>query len=192
MRRERLELFRARGAWCGFPAGRSTRALGNMRNVLLSLCLLLIAGPGAAELWSGPTEDRWSATNRDGFCSLTHPVGTTADKVVFTFALLSREDDRPRTLTFHVTPMQCELAWPVRVALGLEPNAKQFKVADHSSTPRSLSGVEAEQLLQHLKAGGELDIYYALTDGIQRRAILGQEEFAQSVAMFDACIAMSP
>ena len=163
-----------------------------MRYLITSICLLIVAAPAGTDIWAGPRQERWTATNQDGFCSLSRSVGSGCSKILFTFALLSREDDQPTTMSFHVTPMQCELAWPVHVSLGPESGANQFDVARNSSTPRSLPSAEADQLLQHLNSGGELYIDYAFKDGIARRTVLGQEGFPQSAAMFKACIAMSP
>ena len=123
---------------------------------------------------------------------MAHTVGVGPDKVLFSFALLSEGNRAPKGVTFHVIPIQCELAWPVRVLLGSEPNAKSFMVGENSSTPRSLPTADANQLLRHLKAGGELHVDYAMSNGIARRAILGQHKLSQSVAMFEACIGMLP
>jgi len=163
-----------------------------MRILLIGSCLLLTIAPTASGIWSGPRLDGWTATNKDDFCSLAHPVGSAASNVLFTFALIPNNDGNPQGITFHVTPMQCELAWPVHIRLGPKPNAKSFTVNDRSSTPRSLPTAEAKQLLSHLKTGGELHIEYALNDGVLRQAILGQHKFAQSVAMFEACTTMLP
>jgi hypothetical protein len=148
--------------------------------------------PTAGGIWSGPRLDGWTATNKDDFCSLAHPVGSGASNVLFTFALIPKNDGNPQGITFHVTPIQCELAWPVHIRLGPKSNAKSFTVNDRSNSPRSLPTADAKYLLDHLKTGGELHIEYALTDGVPRQAILGQHKFAQSVAMFEACTAMLP
>ena len=85
-------------------------------------------------------------------------------------------------------PLQCELTWPVRVGMGSDSNAKVIEVRDDSSTRRFLANTDAQQLFEYLKAGHELHVVYSTTDGVERRETLGQNGFAQSAAMFEACI----
>jgi hypothetical protein len=163
-----------------------------MGRMFTSICLLLVATPVAADIWAGPHRELWTASNHEGFCSLSRTAGSGCSAVRFTFALLPREDDQPMVITFHVTPLQCELSWPVRISLGSKADAIQFEVASRSPTPRSLPASEANQLLKHLDAGGELHISYAFTDGVARQSVLNQDGYRSSAAMFRACVAMSP
>jgi hypothetical protein len=119
-------------------------------------------------------------------------AGAATDGIVFVFALVPQGDDRPETIIFHVGQVEVGLVWPVRVALGADANAQSFEIGATPNSPRSLSGADAEQLLRHLKSGGDLHITYSMNNGTRRHAVLGQYGFSQSVAMFDACVAMSP
>lgn len=143
-----------------------------------------------ANIWSGPPErDGWSATNQDGFCSLKRSVESADAKLEFVFVSGLREDDEPQEITFQVIAIPAGLVWPVRVFLGSDPFALQIKIGVDSSSPTFLTSAGAEQLIRHLKAGGELHVVYSLSDGIQRRVTLDHHKFYQSVAMFEACTA---
>jgi len=101
-------------------------------------------------------------------------------------------DDRPETFAFLVRNPDGPLEWPVRVAFGREETARQVAIGPALNGRRHFLGADAKELLTHLRAGGELRVDYLLCNGVKGRAILGQQYFAQSVAMFDACVATNP